>query len=157
MKTLLSIFFSNDYTLKEKISASFWILAGSAMIAFFGYIFLIAVIWGRPSAQENADQEAHVECQLRITAEWAINRSRDGNIRELLEFIDDHVWGSYSEYHGKGSGTVSLFTDYPKLAAGARLFGLTEEELSNLDQQVYDTCGPFPRYETRWGGRVKIR
>ena len=156
--TLFLAFFSNDYTLKEKVILAFWVLAGSATIAFFGYWILVGVIWGRPSAQEKADEIARYDCERQTTAEWAVKTTSDGKtFRDRLDFLDEHVWGLWSEFHGKPSGADSLFTDDRALAAGAHALGLTEQELSNLDQQVYEKCGPFPWYETRWGGRVKIR
>ena len=149
---ILSAFISDQYTLKEKIIAAFWVLGGSAMIPLFGYGILIHMLWGRPDAEEKAEQSKHVECLERIVTTWAVHGTSDVmQVRDRLEFTDKVAWGIGSQHHESPIGNSTI------LKKEAESLGISEEELTTLDRQVYETCGPFPSYEPRWGGRVKVR
>jgi hypothetical protein len=146
MMNILSVFVSDQCTIKEKISTAFLLLA------FFGYGILINMLWGSPDAEEKAEELKRFECEERIVTTWAVRGTSDVmRVRERLEFIDQVAWGVGTQSHKSPLGNDT------QLKEEAESLGVSEEELTTLDRQVSETCGPIPSYEPRWGGRVKVR
>ena len=130
------------------------VLFGTAAWLGVTYGVIVQLLWGRPTADEKAVQSTWFACEERIVTAWAVYEARDLLlVRERLEFVDKYPWGI-----GVKSNDEDLQVDsfLALLMREAESLGASQNEILALDKKVRQECGPFPRYEAQWGGRVHV-